>query len=521
MTIANLLRSLAAIMLIVALSGTALAYWTAQRAAFFNERINLAHESYEVHLQLSGNTYQLFKQYGDAMLIGDRDQGTGEAELIRLIRANIRSIRVLIGQEIDLVGDEEIEELELLSQIERKIEDLIARFEVVRKDTAVEQFGRNWTGMSVMLDDEIDREFHFMIGAALAEELEEVEETRTAVARHLQLANRIAGFLVFLAMSVAAGALWIYTRQIVHPMQRLMQGVSALADGKFERRMVLPGRSEISQIGGVMDDMAAMVEARTQSLTTQNTALEAAVQSRTTELENLLQKSRLAEDARRQMLADVSHELRTPLTIIQGESDVALRGADKTVEEYREALRRTRETAKHTNLLVNDLLFISREEAGQTRLKRERVDLKQLLLDTIAVFGPDIPFVSDLERAEMSLDVSRIRQCIAAMIQNARRYGGPEVLVRLLRTPTGYRVCVEDNGPGLPDNEKEKAFERFFRGSNAADQYEDGAGLGLPVVRSIARAHGGNALLRDRTGGGLSSIMELPISAPLRVVSQS
>lgn len=521
MTIANLLRVLAAIMLIVALCGTALAYWTAQRAAFFNERINLAHESYEVHLQLSGNTYQLFKQYGDAMLIGDRDRGMGEAELIRLIRANIRSIRSLIGQEIELVGDEEIEELELLSQIERKIEDLITRFEVVRKDTAVEQFGRNWTGLSVMLDDEIDRDFHSMINAALAEELEEVEETRIIAAHHLKLANGVAIFLVLLALSVAAGALWIYTRAIVHPMRRLMKGVSALADGNFSHRMALRGRSEISEIGGVMDSMAAMVEARTQSLTTQNTELEEAVRNRTEELENLLRKSRVAEDARRQMLADVSHELRTPLTIIQGESDVALRGQDKTVEEYREALRRTRETARHTNLLVNDLLFISREEAGQTRMKLERVDLKQLLQDAIDVFSPDIPFTSDLQSAEMALDVSRIRQCIAAMIQNARRYGGPKIEVRLMRTAAGYRICVEDNGPGLPDDEKEKAFERFFRGSNAADQYEDGAGLGLPVVRSIARAHGGNALLCDRDGGGLSSIMELPVSAPLRVVSQS
>ncbi|MCV3271301.1 sensor histidine kinase [Roseobacter sinensis] len=521
MSIAILLRGLAALMLVIALGGTALAYWSAQRAAFFNERINLAHESYEYHLKLTSNTYQLFKQYGDAMLIGDRDQGAGEAELIRLIRQNIRSIRALIGREIDLVGDEEIEELQLLAEIERKIEDLIARFEVVRLDTGAEQFGHNWAGMSVMLDDDIDRDFHSMIEAALAEELEEVQETRIAAQRHLKTANSLGLFLAVLALGVVAVALWIYTRQIVQPMQQLMTGVNALAQGRFDHRMALPGRTEIAEIGGVMDDMAAMVEARTKSLTSQNTALEEAVHARTAELESLLQKSRLAEEARRQMLADVSHELRTPLTIIQGESDVALRGGDKTPEEYREALRRTRETAKHTNLLVNDLLFISREEAGQTKLKRERVDLRTLLEEAVAVFGPDIPVITDLDQAEISLDVARIRQCIAAMIQNARRYGGPEIVVRLLRTGAGYRLSVEDNGPGLPDGEKEKAFERFFRGSNAADRYEDGAGLGLPVVRSIARAHGGNALLADRDGGGLSSIMDLPITPPLRVVSQN
>jgi len=521
MRIANLLRSLAIIMLLIALSGTALAFWTAQRAAFFNERINLAHKSYEMHLQLSSNTYQLFKQYGDAMLIGDRDQGMGEAELIRLIRQNIQDARILIGREIDLVGDHEFAELELLSRIEIKIEDLIARFELVRADTAVEQFGRNWTGLSVMLDDDIDRDFHSMIQAALAGELAEVEQTRAAASEHLRLANRSAFVLVLLAFGATAFAMWIYRRDIAWPIDRLMRGVNALADGRFEERMAFEGRNEIAEIGGVMDSMAAMVEARTKSLTTQNTELEEAVQARTAELESLLEKSRLAEDARRQMLADVSHELRTPLTIIQGESDVALRGADKTPEEYREALRRTRETAKHTNLLVNDLLFISRQESGQTRLKLERTDLTQLLRDTIAVFDPDIPILSDLDAGELSLDVARIRQCIAAMIQNARRYGGPEISVRLIRTTTGVRISVEDHGPGLPDDEKEKAFDRYFRGSNASDRYQDGAGLGLPVVRSIARAHGGDAALEDREGGGLASIMELPVSPPLRLVAQT
>lgn len=518
MSIANLLRGLGAIMLVAALSGTALAYWTAQRAGFYNDRINLAHESYEAHLQLSSNTYQLFKQYGDAMLIGDRDEGKGEAALIGMIRQNIRDIRILIGQEIELVGEEEIEELELLSRIERKIEDLITRFEIVRKDPETEQFSRNWAGLSVMLDDEIDRDFRTMIDEALSEELDEVQETRAAAARHLKMAKRGASLLVLMAFGVAAGAFWVYAVGIATPMRQLMSGVELLAEGKFHQRMSLRGRSEVAKVAHVMDGMAAMVEARTKSLTLQNIELEEAVKNRTAELENLLKKTRLGESARRQMLADVSHELRTPLTIIQGESDVALRGGDKTIAEYRQALQRTRETAKHTNLLVNDLLFISREEAGQTRLKLERADLLTLLQDAIAVFDPDVPVLSDLESAEARIDIARIRQCIAAMLQNARRYGGPELSVRLMRTSVGYRICVEDNGPGLPDDEKEKAFERFFRGSNAADQYEDGAGLGLPVVRSIARAHGGDALLRDREGGGLSSILELPISTPLRFV---
>ncbi len=519
MKIVTLVNLYAVTMLLLALGGASIAIWTANRAEFFNQRITLAHSSYELHLQLEANTYQLFKQYGDAMLIGDRDQGTGEAELIGRIRQNISDIRRIIGEEIELVGEEEIEELALLSRMELKIDDLIVQFEAVIADSTPESLSRNWFGLSAILDDDIDRDFRAMIDDALAEELEEVSETREDAAAHMAFANRMTYGFAVLAIAFTLVALWSYRGQITGPLARLIAGVRRFASGRFDAPIGITGRNEIAEVGQVLDDMAVQVEARTRSLTDQNTELERAVQARTNELERLLGEARTSEANRRQLLADVSHELRTPLTIIQGESDIALRGGEKSAQEYRDALVRARDAAAHTARLVDDLLFISRKEAGAARLTLEPLDLRALLADTVGMINADVPVLSDIAGALVTGDPVRLRQSIIALLQNARVHGGPEIVTRLDPTPLGFRIAVEDNGPGMSDADKEQAFERFFRGSNVAANYAIGAGLGLPVVRSIAEAHGGTARLEDRPGGGTVAVIEVPSRPVLKAVS--
>ena len=178
MKIVNLVSYFTIIMLTTALGAATIAIWSTNRSEFFKQRISLAHKSHKQHLQLSANTYRLFKQYGDAMLIGDRD--TGESELITQIRRDLSDIRTTIGEEINLVGDEEIEELETLSTLQIRLEDLIMKFGPSRLDQEPDTVSRRWTRLSSILDDEIDRDFRSLINEALQEELKEVEQTRAA-----------------------------------------------------------------------------------------------------------------------------------------------------------------------------------------------------------------------------------------------------------------------------------------------------------------------------------------------------
>ena len=217
-------------------------------------------------------------------------------------------------------------------------------------------------------------------------------------------------------------------------------------------------------------------------------------------------------------MADVSHELRTPLTVIRGEADIALRG-EKKPEEYRQALNMVREAATHTARLVDDLLFVARHEAGETRLDLAEADLLTILQSVIGTNGAGATVTSSLEQAKMRCDAGRIRQALLILLENAQHYGGGKIEVRVDESPDGFRIAVEDDGPGLSDADKENAFERFFRGSNAAERYGDGAGLGLPVAKSIVESHGGSISLEDREGGGLSAVVMLPARVKLAVVS--
>ena len=105
------------------------------------------------------------------------------------------------------------------------------------------------------------------------------------------------------------------------------------------------------------------------------------------------------------------------------------------------------------------------------------------------------------------------------MLQNAQHYGAGAIMIRLDHGPGDYRIAVEDEGPGMSAMEKKDAFQRFFRGSNAADRYPEGTGLGLPVARAIVEAHGGTISLEDRPGGGLNSIITLPKQRQIEAAS--
>lgn len=526
MTLARLVGLSLGAMLLLAVVGAGLALWATERAEEVVRRVGLAYRSYETHALLRANVADLFKQYGDALLIGDRDEGRGEMQLRDAITGNLGTLRAIVAREIILLGDAEADELEDLAQIEalvrrlsREMEAIVARSElIVEVETEGEDeieidIAGGQDALAAILDTGVDETLRTRIEEAMAGEEREVREAEDAVARQFALARRASAALVLVAAALVAAGAWLWLSRVARPLARLLEGTRRLAEGRYDVRVGLSGRSEIADVGHVLDDLAGRVANRERALAEQNATLEAAAAERTEDLARALGAARAAEEARRLLLADVSHELRTPLTIIKGESEVALRGGDKAPSEYREALARVRDAAGHTAALVDDLLFIGRAESGRPRLALREFDLFELLRQAVAMAEPGVPVLCDLLPAPIRADRNRLRQAVLALLSNARRYGGPELRVRAERTETGYRVRVEDDGPGLTPEEREMGFTRFWRGPGGADGADGGTGLGLPVVRAIAEAHGGTARLDAREGGGTVAILELPRDA--------
>lgn len=505
---------------IVSLLGglAALTLYSLEKSRWWDARTQLAQESYGLHLRLEANLYRLFKQNGDALLIGERDGGEVEADLKSAIAGNLADIRNVIAREITMVGEEEIEELELLDEMEADIRAVNAAMAALNAsgdpiDTFI-QIER----LAALLDGDIDVELDQKIAAALEEEQEEVEEVLEEAAAFRARNERFVYFISLAALIAMVVGLLSFNAQIRKPIVRLQAGIDRLRAADYSASVDLGGSREFRDLGAVLNSMAEELAAREATREEQKAALEKTVAARTAELQKLVDKLEIGEENRKRLMADISHELRTPLAIILGEADVTLRTTGSLSNEVSDALARIRESAKHTNQIVDDMLTVARQEAGQLRLDRKQRDLRQILRDAVAMFPGDVALTMPDTQVFATVDQVRLRQSVLAVLQNARRYGGPSISATLATTGTAFVVAVEDDGPGLSAAEKSQAFDRFFRGSNASGQGVEGSGLGLPVVRSIVEAHGGTVTLEDREGGGLRVVIELPREPVIRAV---
>lgn len=416
----------------------------------------------------------------------------------------------MIGHEIRLVGEQELDELDRLAVIERYIGSLLNEYAALAQDRDAARAQADWNQLSHILDQRIDRDFNVIIQEAINHEAEEVREARETTARQMALFRIVAIVCGCIAVAAAFVSLWLIVGKIRRPISNLLAGAHAFSAGDFAHRVAVGGHGELAEVCHAFNRMADEIARRTTSLSEAKTRLEQAVTDRTAELTRALSQLETHERHRRRLLADVSHELRTPLTIIQGEADIALRGRqEKSADVYREALAKARDAARHTARIVDDLLLIARREAGEVRLERKQVDLATLLPNVIDEYrsladgrGGDIVFHDDTDKAVIRVDPDRLRQVLVILMENALRYGQNTVEVRLSDAPGGFAIAVIDGGPGLSEEEQERAFQRFFRGTNAAALYAGGSGLGLPIAKAIVEAHGGRISLESEPGKG-------------------
>jgi signal transduction histidine kinase len=210
--------------------------------------------------------------------------------------------------------------------------------------------------------------------------------------------------------------------------------------------------------------------------------------------------------AQRRQLAFASHELRSPLTRLRVSLEVL--GGDEGVK------RRAESDIAELDGLIDELLEASRLQAGRGRERDEEVDLLALAAEEAARTGADLAG----EPAAVVGDARLLRRLVRNLLENARRHGrGAEVEIRVLRGERGgARLLVADRGPGVPQSERERVFEAFHRPPGTAETGA-GHGLGLALVRQIARAHGGEALCSGREGGGSVFEVQLPGNSPRNV----
>jgi signal transduction histidine kinase len=225
-------------------------------------------------------------------------------------------------------------------------------------------------------------------------------------------------------------------------------------------------------------------------------------------------KERIDRDAR--FASDVSHELRSPLTTLSTSLGVLQARRSELPERSRLALDLLAAEVERFERLVQDLLEISRFDAGVAQLSLEDIRLGELLVHAVPT-GDGIELDIDPAAAGQVVraDKRRLERVVGNLLTNAARHGGGATRVGLRRVDGSLRLEVDDEGPGVPAEDRVRIFERFNRGAAAgrrAGAGGDGVGLGLSLVNEHVRLHGGRVWVEDHAGGGARFVVELPLA---------
>jgi signal transduction histidine kinase len=238
------------------------------------------------------------------------------------------------------------------------------------------------------------------------------------------------------------------------------------------------------------------------------------------ELEVKSRELRIADKHKSEFLANMSHELRTPLNAILGYTELVLDGIYGEVpDRIREVVERLEKNGSHLLRLINDVLDISKIEAGQLELSLETYCLREVTRTVLATLEPlaaekslglDATFPDRLPHGKG--DPQRIAQVLVNLIGNAIKFTDEgEIQVEISRAGERFRVAVADTGPGLSDREKEDIFSEFYQGDRKHSPTKGGSGLGLSIAKRIVDMHGGAIWAESRPGGGARFVFTIPV----------
>jgi len=287
-----------------------------------------------------------------------------------------------------------------------------------------------------------------------------------------------------LALLVASLGGYLLARKSLAPVVRMSAKARAIgATNLSERIEAAEPRDELGELAATLNDLLARLDA--------------------------------SFSAQRRFMADASHELRSPVAILQGELDVTLSRDDRDAANYRESLEVMRRSVQRLTRIVRDLFLLARSDAGEVPLNRTAVDLGELAAHVVRAHRTFGNVVAECEDGlVVSGDEDLLQRMLGNLLENAIRHAPPgsEVRVRCTRAGAAARFEVRDRGAGVPAALREQIFERFVRADPARGAAAgSGAGLGLPIARWIAEAHGGTVTLETSGAEGSVFVATLPL----------
>ena len=329
----------------------------------------------------------------------------------------------------------------------------------------------------------------------------------------------VLGVIVLL---VAAAIARFTIRLIARPLQLLGKGITSVRQGQLETIRVSRTGDEIEYLGQSFNKMIEALKESQAEIRQHRELLEERIRQRTEELETTTRRALEASHAKSEFLANMSHELRTPMNGVLGMMDIVLE--TRLTPEQREQLETAQRCAFTLLALLNDILDLSKIEAGKMALEHIPFDVRRLVEDSVKSQMPrcrqkgiDLGVQVDRDIPGMiSGDPLRMRQILENLLSNAIKFtekGG--VTVRLERFgPRELRLGVHDTGAGISKEKLGAIFEKFTQADGSISRKYGGTGLGLTITRMLVEIHGGSIHVESELGVGSHFAVHLPLIVP-------
>lgn len=279
---------------------------------------------------------------------------------------------------------------------------------------------------------------------------------------------------------VVGSATFFLVGRTLRPVEAIRQRVAGIDGSQLGQRVPVPtARDEVGRLAGTMNDMLERLDA--------------------------------AASAQRRFVSDASHELRSPLATVRTTLEVAQ--VHPEVTDWNRLTHVVLEETARMQTLVADMLLLARSDERGLQLRRTDVDLDDLCeqeAERLRAGGTHV--VTDIAPVRVIGDRDRLGRALRNLADNAARHARSTVHVRLTEEAGQAVVVVADDGPGIPEQERMRVFERFVRLDESRARMSGGTGLGLAIVRQIVQAHAGTVSVQEGTHGGASFKMTLPLA---------
>lgn len=291
---------------------------------------------------------------------------------------------------------------------------------------------------------------------------------------------------------------FLLSKTMVTPLESLTHAAERVANGDFSSKLEVNVKDEIGVLTKTFNNMA-------------------------TQLEETLEKQNKAENLRREFVANVSHELRTPIATIRSYAetlDDGIKSGDLSRDTEQSFLKVIVTESDRMTKIVEDLLTLSRLDAEGTQLMKEPFSIKKSIQDVYTALvleaikrGHNLALDMPPELPEINGDRAKIEQVLMNVISNAIKYtpDSGNIAVSAVVANDKVRINVNDNGIGIPPEDMDRIFERFYRVDKARSRESGGTGLGLAIAKEIVTLHGGSISLSSKSGEGTQVAIILPI----------